>query len=247
MTKYAAETTVVLLAAGYGKRMLPLTQNTPKPLLKVGQQSLIEHHIKKLAHAGFKHLVINISHLGEQIRNTLGDGKRYNLEIDYSDEIRDGPLETAGGIIRALPLIRSESFISVNADIFTDYQFTDLLLLAEQLNSEGHLVLVANPEHNKQGDFLIDGKGLLTQKFERIGHTYSGIAHYQKSLFQAQKLMQEDPAGSSSSQKKIALAPLFRKWIKQGKLSASLYQGKWTDVGTPERLQQLNEQIKGSN
>ena len=226
----------MLLAAGHGKRMLPLTNTTPKPLLKVGQLSLIEHHIVKLENAGFKHLVINIAHLGEQIQQCLGDGTRFGIKITYSSEIDDGPLETAGGILKALPLIKSDSFICINADIFTDYRFTELLDYSLEESVKGHLVLVKNPEHNPDGDFLINDQGLLAKRSNKTGYTYSGIAYYHRSLFQdliAHK-------GTRADNKKLALAPLFHEWINKRYLGASLYHGAWTDVGTPERLQQLN-------
>ena len=244
MKHAAAEFSVVLLAAGYGKRMLPLTRKTPKPLLKIGHQSLIEHHLLKLAGAGFKHVVINIAHLGEQIQNSLGSGGRFNLEIDYSDEIADGPLETAGGLMKALPLIRSESFLSINADIFTDFPFTDLLCLLCHHQTEGHLVLVKNPEHNKRGDFLIDDNNLLKNRCGRIGNTYSGIAHFHKSLFLNEQSKLEHSNPEELNKAKIALAPLLRQWLMDNKLSASLYHGNWTDVGTPQRLAELNTQFK---
>ena len=232
MTQDIANTSVMLLAAGLGKRMHPLTLATPKPLLKVGNLSLIEHHIVRLANMGFKHLVINIAYLGEQIRETLGSGEKYHMHISYSDETADGPLETAGGLAKALPQIMSEHFVCINADIFTDYNFTDLINVNLVKQTQGHLVLVKNPTHNPDGDFSIGKNNLLTERLKQQGFTYSGIAFYHKALFR------------SVSSDKQGLAPLFHKWLGQKRLSASLYQGQWTDVGTPERLDQLNAELQ---
>ena len=242
MMQTAKNTTVMLLAAGHGKRMLPLTENTPKPLLKAGSRSLIEHHIVKLAEAGFEHLVINIAHLGEQIRSTLGNGTAYGLDINYSDETADGPLETAGGIYNALSLIPSDFFIVINADIFTDYNFADLLRFSSKQAHQGHLVLVNNPAHNQDGDFSLSDNGLLINKLQHHStYTFSGIAGYKKALFQ-----ESSRQNTKVTSKKQALAPLFYEWIKQEKLSASLHAGKWLDVGTPKRLRQLNTDLAGS-
>ena len=169
----AKKTSVVLLAAGHGTRMLPLTTNTPKPLLKAGNLSLIEHHIHKLSHLGFEHFVINIAYLGEKIKQHLGNGERYGIDIDYSDERDTGALETAGGLKQALPLIKSDPFLVVNADIWTNYDFSNLLT---PLKKYGRLVMVNNPEHNLEGDFAIDPAGSLTNNKAITRMTFSGIA-----------------------------------------------------------------------
>jgi len=221
----ARETTVFLLAAGFGKRMLPLTNNTPKPLLKVHGQALIEHHIRRLESLGFRHLLINVAHLGEQIIEQLGNGQNFGVEIEYSDERGNGPLETAGGIIKALTRIRSQNFITINADIYTDYPFLTLL---QQIDAPAHLVLVPNPEHNLTGDFGISDSGLLVETNAHSSYTYCGIARYSKDLF------------SGLAEQERALAPLFREWARAQLVSAENYIGNWTDVGTPERLTELN-------
>lgn len=210
----------MILAAGLGSRMRPLTDATPKPLLQIGGKALIEHVIEGLARAGYREMVINHAHLGEQIEQTLGDGKRYGVHIAYSPE-PDGPLETAGGIIRALRLL-SDPFIAVNADIFSDYPFARL---STQPRGLAHLVLVDNPPQHPSGDFgLADGG--VTDIPPRL--TFSGIGVYRHALF-AQCVPGKQP-----------LAPLLRKAIAEHQVTGEHYRGEWHDVGTPERLRALD-------
>ncbi len=216
----------MILAAGRGERLRPLTDSTPKPLLKVGEKSLIEYHLYKLAQTGIKEVIINTAWLGKQIQQTLGNGEKYNLSLQYSDE-GEQALETAGGIIKALPLLGDEPFIIINGDIFTDYDFNQLTKL--KLDSEAHLVMVENPDHNHKGDFALDN-GRLKNTGESL-YTYSGIGIYTKQFFAGY------PEGVT------ALAPILIKKIEQQKVSGELYKKAWTDVGTIERLQQLNDQI----
>ena len=220
-----ADITVMLLAAGHGKRMLPLTQNTPKPLLKVAGLSLIEHHLKRLANLGFQHIVINIAHLGEQIPAQLGDGSAYQLHIDYSDEHDTGALETAGGIKYALGLIQSDPFMVVNADIWTDFDFSQCLA---PLHGDARLVMVANPAHHQTGDFVLDKSGMLSKPTSNNTLTFSGIALYRRQVFE------------SLAQGKLALAPVLNTLIQKQRVEGLHYQGQWFDIGTPERLQHLN-------
>jgi len=166
------EISVVILAAGHGTRMRPLTDNTPKPLLKVRGLSLIEHHLKNLTNEGFREVVINIAYLGDKIVQQLGDGGQFNLNIRYSDESQTGALETAGGLRQALPLIASDPFLVVNADIFTDFSFASALA---PLAHNGRLIVVENPPQNPDGDFSI----LDSDQTK----TFSGIALYNKSIF----------------------------------------------------------------
>ena len=225
------KTTVMLLAAGRGQRMLELTENTPKPLLKVGERSLIEHHLYSLATLGFRNIVINIAYLGEQIKRELGDGSVYGLSIKYSEE-NDGALETAGGIRQALPLLTSDPFLVINADIYTDFLNSEkLAYLMRPLKKSARILMIDNPSHNQGGDFSIDEHGLAQQKSPDNAQslTFSGIAIYHKSLFLNMK-----------SGKK-ALAPVFHSLIKAQQLEADYYAGRWTDVGTPERLAELNK------
>ena len=229
-------TTALLLAAGHGKRMLPLTESTPKPLLKVGRYSLIEHHLIRLAELGFKHVVINVAYLANQIIDTLGDGSKYGLSIDFSDESSTGALETAGGIKKALRYIKSDPFISVNADIWTDYDFTELLSTKPEYAT---LVMVKNPPHNLSGDFVLAADGALKNisknntsvDSQDPSMTYSGIALYRRHFF-------DDIAETKS-----ALGPLFKELIDQQQLMGTALKGQWFDIGTPERLDDIRQLI----
>jgi len=225
------DTTVVILSAGHGTRMLPLTEHTPKPLLKVGDLSLIEHHLVRLKEHNFFHIVVNTAYLGEQIRKQLGDGSSYGLKISYSDEADTGALETAGGLKAALGLINSDPFLVINADIWTDYSFTPLL--EQALDTEARLVMVKNPEHNLDGDFGLSssnkkGFGLLNTT-SKNRYTFSGIGLYKKCIFE-----QIDKG-------KQALGPLLKHLITQEKVQAQVYNGQWKDIGTPERLEQIRQ------
>ncbi len=217
----------MILSAGRGERMRPLTLQTPKPLLKAGNKRLIEYIIDALVAANINDIIINYAHLGEQFPQVLGNGDRYQANIQYSPE-PDGPYETAGGIIHALPLLGDEPFLIVNGDIWTDYNFSHLaqLELADKLC---HLVLVTNPEHNPTGDFAIN-HGLLTQQGQPR-FTYSGIAVYQPALFQ------------EYTTQTLALKPLLLKAIEQQKATAELYSGQWSDIGNVARLQQLDAHL----
>ncbi len=209
----------MILAAGRGERMRPLTDTVPKPLLEVQGKPLIVHHLEALTRAGFTGIVVNLSWLGNQIRDFLGDGSEFNLAIEYSDEPE--ALETAGGIQQALPLL-GERFITINADIFTDYDFARL----RQSDSMAHLVLVENPRHNPDGDFSLADSTLGNDASPR--YTFSGIAQFHSSFFE------ELTPG------KHALAPLLRIAASQQQVTAELFRGSWTDIGTLERLQVLN-------
>jgi len=215
----------MILAAGLGTRMRPLTDKTPKPLLKVGGIPLILWHIERLAHDGFTDIVINIAHLGYLIPEALGDGSEWGVNITYSDEQEEGALESAGGIVKALPLLGDEPFLVINGDIWSDYDFQDHRKLADGILA--HLVLVPNPEHNPDGDFALDGHRVIDAK----AYTFSGIGYYSPKLFEG------IPYGKS------ALAPLLRAAMKEGKVTGELYEGEWLDIGTPERLELLNAQL----
>jgi len=209
----------MILAAGRGERMRPLTDRVPKPLLPVAGKPLIVHHLEALSRAGFGEVVINLSWLGEQIRDLLGDGGGFGLSIAYSEEPE--ALDTAGGILQALPRL-GERFVVVNADIYTDYDFTRL----RRADSPAHLVLVENPVHHPEGDFSLEGSKVGNLDSPR--YTFSGIAQYRREFF----------AGLAAG--KLALAPLLRKAAGQGRVSGELFAGDWTDIGTPERLDTLN-------
>ncbi|MGZ8153178.1 MAG: N-acetylmuramate alpha-1-phosphate uridylyltransferase MurU [Methylovulum sp.] len=212
----------MILAAGRGERMRPLTDHTPKPLLSVAGKPIIERTIEQLVSAGFNDIVINHAHLGQQIENWLGNGQQFGATIHYSPEGEHG-LETAGGIINALPLLGNEVFLVVNGDIATDFPFAEL---KSQTVDLAHLVLVNNPEHHPTGDFGLDNAGKViddsTQKF-----TFSGIGLYHSELFR------KIPVGKSK------LAPLLRQAMTKQQVSGQKYAGFWMDIGTPERLQEL--------
>ncbi len=221
---------VMLLAAGKGTRMLPLTATTPKPLLQAGGRSLIEHQIIKLRNAGFTEFVINHAWLGEQLEQALGDGSNFGVSINWS---REGePLETAGGILQALPLLGPAPFLVVNADIWTDFDFARLRT-ALIFGGLVHLVLVPNPDQHPQGDFsLVDGKLRQPQAGAVPRWTYSGIGVYNPSLF----------AGLNPG--KYPLLPLLQRAIATDDAIGTLHQGEWEDIGTPERLQALDARLR---
>ncbi len=208
----------MILAAGRGERMRPLTDGTPKPLLKVNDKPLIVHHLEKLQQIGIDSVVINISWLGEQIQQALGDGSRFGLSIEYSHEPE--ALETAGGIVQALDKL-DDRFIVVNADVFSDFDFHHLI----DFSADAHLVLVPNPPHHPAGDFAID-RGFLSNNADSR-FTFAGIAAYEKSFF------------AGLEQGKRPLAPLLRAAADRRGITAVLHDGLWSDVGTAERLQSL--------
>jgi MurNAc alpha-1-phosphate uridylyltransferase len=210
----------MILAAGRGERLRPLTDTTPKPLLEVRGKPLIVHHLEALARAGFDEIIINLSWLGEQIRSRLGDGADFGVSIAYSEEVE--ALETAGGIQQALPLL-GERFIVVNGDVYCDYDFSRL----QTRDSLAHLVLVDNPDHNPAGDFSLEGATVRNDGSPR--HTFSGIARYQREFF------------ADLAPGKQALAPLLRAAAARAQVSGELFRGDWVDIGTAERLTRLND------
>jgi MurNAc alpha-1-phosphate uridylyltransferase len=216
----------MILAAGRGERMRPLSDAIPKPLLEAGGKPLIVHLIEGLARAGYRHIVVNHSHLGQQIEDYLGDGARYGVELCYSHEAGGG-LETGGGILKALPLIGSDPFAVVNGDIWTDYPFDHLPVRLERL---AHLVLVDNPPHHPGGDFALAGRAVSTEGVPRL--TFSGIGVYARALF----------AGCAAG--KFPLAPLLRTAMSEGRVSGEHYRGGWQDIGTPERLADLDRRLR---
>lgn len=217
----------MILAAGRGERLRPLTDSTPKPLLEAGRKKLIEHHLHALTAAGFSHVIINICHLGQQIIDALGDGSRYGLTIHYSDE-RDSVLETGGGIFNALPLLESDPFLVINGDIWTDF---DLSRLPGKIDTLAHLVLVNNPVHNPQGDFSLEGTRIIEKKKQQPGWTFSGMGLYRHELFEQCK------------KERFPLAPLLRQHMAAGQISGEIFAGRWFDIGTIDRLEQLNEML----
>ncbi|MEH6591060.1 MAG: nucleotidyltransferase family protein [Halioglobus sp.] len=223
----------MILAAGLGERMRPLTDHTPKPLLRVGGVPLLEHHIRALAAAGFCELVINISHLAGQITDYFGDGSDWAVKIDWSRE--EEPLETAGGIINALPLLGEAPFALINGDVWTDYPFSELATLVPTDEKGAHLVLVANPEQHPQGDFSLSKEGMVGSLIEgETGFTYAGLGVYSTGFF----------AGIDAG--KVPLLPLLNRAIKNKTLRGRFYGGQWVDVGTPARLETLDAQLRSS-
>ena len=227
----------MLLAAGRGVRMRPLTDHTPKPLLQAGGKPLIVWHIENLARADICDIVINHAHLGSQIETALGDGSSFGVRIRYSPE--NPALETAGGIANAMPLLGDAAFAVINSDIYCDYDFTQLPQRAAVLEERGdmaHLILVNNPPQHPNGDFSLQAGRIITN--ERLTTddsklTFSGIGIYLPSLFAA------IPRGAITP-----LAPLLRAQIAHNKVSGELYAGRWVDVGTPQRLQQLDKLLR---
>jgi MurNAc alpha-1-phosphate uridylyltransferase len=236
----------MILAAGRGERMRPLTDQTPKPMLAVRGKPLIQWHLEALARAGFQQVVINVAHLGEQIQRHVGDGQRFGLTVRYSQE-PEGALETAGGIATARPWEDAhgqpsdQPFLVINADIFTDWPVFQAPKIATELSAQGpdrpacHLVLVDNPGHHPEGDFSLSenpasGRSQVLPRSAGRSLTFSGIGVYDRHMFD------DIPAGTRKP-----LAPLLHQAIDRGRCLGSYHQGIWSDVGTPERLATLNQ------
>ncbi|WP_422910386.1 N-acetylmuramate alpha-1-phosphate uridylyltransferase MurU [Pseudomonas sp. MAC6] len=217
----------MILAAGKGERLRPLTLHTPKPLVRAAGVPLIEYHVRALAAAGFTELVINHAWLGQQIEDYLGDGARFGVRIAYSAE--GEPLETGGGIFQALPLLGDQPFVLVNGDIFTDYPFAQL---RRPLSGLAHLVLVANPTHHAGGDFCLQGGQVSDAQAGEGNLTYSGLAVLSPALFA------ECQPGA------FKLAPLLRQAMAAGQVSGEQFAGCWVDVGTHERLAEVERLLE---
>ncbi len=217
----------MILAAGRGKRMRPLSDHTPKPLLKVQGKALLQWHIEHLRAQGFCDIVINVAHLGEQIVDFCGDGSRFGVKIAISDERNSGALESAGGILNALALLGDAPFLVVNGDVWCDYRFDPSFNLGDDL---AHLILVPNPPHHLQGDFALQNARLNNEGEPK--YTFSGIGYYAMEFFKGLHVS------------KMALAPLLRHAATANRIGATLYEGVWLDIGTPERLQALNKSLQ---
>lgn len=215
----------MILAAGRGERMRPLTDKLPKPLLPVAGKPLIVHHIERLAEAGIRRLVINHAHLGDMLERRLGDGSRWGVEIRYSAE--GTALETGGGIFHALPLLGEAPFFALNGDVWCDVDFGLLQLAPGML---AHLLMVPNPAHHSRGDFVLQGEQVVTGEGERL--TFSGIGVYHPKLF------------ADCRPGCFPLAPLLRAAMAKGRVSGSCHRGYWIDVGTPERLHELERWLR---
>ena len=221
----------MILAAGVGERMRPLTDHTPKPLLPVAGTALIEHHIRHLARAGFTELVVNVAHLGQQIIDYCGTGSQWGVSLAYSRE--EAPLETAGGIFKALPLLGDAPFLVVNGDVWIDNPFEQLARYRLRPNETAHLLLVANPPQHPRGDFQLDASGWVNELQEgTTGLTYAGVGMYSPAFFAAM------------SPGKRALRPLLDAAIASGCLGGEYVDLEWEDVGTPARLQALDTRVR---
>lgn len=234
----------LVLAAGLGERMRPLTDATPKPLLAAGGRRLIEWHLERLAAAGVRGVVINIAHLAEQFPTALGDGSRYGLHIAYS---REGglPLETGGGMLHALPLLGNAPFIAVNGDTFTDFDFA---ALPDEPRGAAELVLVDNPPQHPRGDFGIDADGKLLPKPDSVGSvrtlTFAGLGVYRPAILDGWRSITGTTPGALAVPPRFSLTPLLRAAIARNAITWQHHRGYWTDVGTPQRLADLDTRLR---
>ena len=248
----------LIFAAGLGERMRPLTDTTPKPLLRVGGKPLIVWHLQKLAAIGIRDVVINTSWLAKQFPETLGDGADFGLHLEYTYEGQT-PLETGGGMWHALPLlgrerISEEPFIAINGDIWTDYDFANL---PSDPKRDAHLVMIDNPAHNPRGDFTLLRDGHLLsgtphpEEIAEIGDagsrlTFAGIGVYRPSLFDDWRRFIGDAPGARDKQPRFKLAPLLRAAMGRGAVTGEYHPGGWADVGTPERLATLDAKLRAA-
>ena len=225
----------MILAAGHGTRMRPLTDHTPKPLLEVAGKPLIVWHVEKLKQAGFNDIVINIAWLGEQIPTALGDGSAFGLSIHYSDEQNEGALETAGGIVKALDLFDDQPFLVISGDIWCDYDLSTSVSFDK--NTLAHLILVKNPAHHPEGDFAcIDGR---LNQHSHPKHTFSGIGYYQPELF----IPMREKIRQGKIPKQQPIGQLLRTMMDNGLVSGEYFTGDWRDIGTPKRLLKLDKDL----
>jgi MurNAc alpha-1-phosphate uridylyltransferase len=230
----------LVFAAGRGERMRPLTEATPKPLLVAGGKPLIAWHLERLAALGIRDVVVNTSWLAARFPEALGDGAQWGLRIRYSFE-GDEPLETGGGMLNALPLLGDAPFLLVNGDVWTDYDFARLPRDPAGL---AHLVMVDRPAHATHGDFALDANGLVREDGpQRL--TYSGIGVYRPRLLDGWHDVVGD-FGTSGGKPKFRLAPILRAHMAEGAITGEHHRGRWTDVGTPERLAQLDAELSGA-
>lgn len=222
---------VMILAAGRGERMRPLTDALPKPLLEVAGRPLMAYHLERLATDGFRDVVVNLAYRGQQIEDWLGDGRRYGLRVCYSRE-GEAALETGGGIRHALPLLGPGPFMVINGDVFTDYPFAALRDRGLQAEALAHLVMVPNPPQHPRGDFALQGGRLLAEGEQKL--TFSGIGLYRAAL-----LAGEHPP-------KFPLAPLLVEAMSRGQVTGECFDGRWDDIGTPQRLHALSVQLQAA-
>lgn len=229
----------LVFAAGLGERMRPLTDTTPKPLLVAGGKRLVEWHLERLAGIGVREVVLNTSWLAEQFPAALGDGSRWGMTLHFLYE-GPQPLETGGGMFNALPLLCGEAgdpFLAINGDIWCDF---DLARLPRDPAGDAHLVLVDNPEHHPRGDFALDGNGrVAADGVDKL--TFAGIGVYRPSLFEGWCDVIGDRPGADATPPRFPIAPLLRAAMARGAVGGQHHRGRWTDVGTPQRLAQLQQ------
>lgn len=230
----------LIFAAGKGERMRPLTEHTPKPLLAVGGKPLIVWHLKNLAAAGIHEVVINTAWLASRLHNTLGDGSAWGVRITWSHEGSE-PLETGGGLLHALPLLGDAAFLVVNGDVYCDVDFSALPRAPQCL---AHLLMVDPPAHSAHGDFALGDDGLLHSSGEPL-LTYSGIGVYRRELFAHWQRDVAGTAGADTTPPTFRLAPLLRAAMARDQVSGEYFNGRWADIGTPERLAALDAALRG--
>jgi N-acetyl-alpha-D-muramate 1-phosphate uridylyltransferase len=224
----------MILAAGLGNRMRPLTDHTPKPLLSAGGKPLLQYHLESLTSAGITEVIINLAYLGEQIRDFVGDGSRFGLNVCFSQEPE--PLETGGALLQALPKLGNESFLLVNGDVWCDLDFSQWANRQLTDSQLGHLLLVPNPAFHPQGDFALTANGQLLNDLDKAcaeRYTYGGIGLLNPALIRDYPLLRP----------KFPLVEVLRRAIDNNQLSGDVYRGHWSDVGTPQRLQELEEYL----
>ena len=238
----------LIFAAGRGERMRPLSTATPKPLLRVGGKRLIEWHLEKLAAAGVREVVINTAHLAGQFPETLGDGSRYGVRIEYSHEGK-APLETGGGMLHALPLLGAEPFIAVNGDVWTDFDFA---ALPREPEGVARLVLVENPPHHPMGDFGVDPNGSLFpfpdshSALPLRALTFAGIGVYRPQLLDDWRQSAGEEPESDGLLPRFSIVPLLRARMARDEVGWQRHRGAWYDIGTPQRLQELDARLRAT-
>lgn len=225
----------MILAAGLGQRMRPLTDNLPKPMLSVGGKPLLQYHLEALAKLGVSEVIINLAYLGDKIRDFAGNGEKFGLHVQYSEEPE--PLETAGALLHALPLLGNEPFIVINGDVWTEYPLAELADYKLQDDEDAHLVLVPNPEFHPIGDFSPNPQGRLDNNPDLPKFTFSGISLIHPRLI----------SNYPQQRNKFPLGEVLRFGIAHNRISAHVYRGGWSDVGTPERLLELDGKIQKNN
>lgn len=223
----------MILAAGLGQRMRPLTDHLPKPLLEVGGKPLLQYHLEALQVAGVENVIINLAYLGDKIRAFVGDGSRFGLQVEYS--VEPEPLETGGALLQALPLLGTESFLLINGDVWSEFSLASLIHRKLSPSQLGHLVLVPNPDFHPAGDFALADNGFLINDINTDRYTFAGISLLSPEIIRSYP----------DARDKFPLGEVLRYGINQKKLTGEVFAGRWSDVGTPERLLALQEILSG--